>query len=124
MIRPLQDNVLILLEPDGNVETASGVVGVSFEKSKAYAHRKGRVLAVGPGHYDRSRFLPTETKVGERVIVPVLAGDNYSYQKRQDFAEMYGLEGDQWEVRMVREAEILAVIEDAPEVREGLVAAE
>jgi co-chaperonin GroES (HSP10) len=124
MIRPTQDNVLLLLDPDIPTETASGIAIVQFEKSKAYANRMGRVLAVGPGHEDkRGVFQPTQIKVGERVVVPVLAGDNYTYQKRQDFAEMYGLEGDNWELRMVREDEILGVIEDS-EVREGAAAAE
>ncbi len=126
MIRPTKDNVLLVLEPDVPKQTAAGIFTVQMQDpSKAYANRMGRVLAVGPGHEDkRGRFQPTSVQPGERVIIHCTAGDRYEYTKRQDFAEMYGLTGDNLEFRMVREEEILAVIDDSPEVREGSVAAE
>ncbi len=126
MIKPTKDNVLLVLEPDVPQVTASGVVTVQLQaSSKAYANRTGRVLAVGPGHEDkRGRFQPTSVQPGERVVIHCTAGDRYEYTKRQDFAEMYGLTGDNLEFRMVREEEILAVIEGDSEVREGSVAAE
>lgn len=139
MIRPTKDNVLILLDTDKPGETASGIALVHIgEKSKAYAHRRGTVLAVGPGYYRERTIAPAskgrdaltvETGVlvapevvkGDRVIVRATAGDNYSYAKNQAFADMFGLTGETWECRMIRADEILAVIE---EVREGAAAAE
>ena len=141
MIRPLADNCLLILEPDLPEKTAGGIYAVALqEKGKAYGNRIGYVLAVGPGHWRtrpqvvlgragiESVFVPTETHPGERVVIRVNAGDRYTYVKRQDMAEMYGAELDargipreSAEFRMVREAEILAVIE---EVREGAAAAE
>ncbi len=150
MIRPLQDNCLLVLEPDLPEVTASGLHVVQLqEKGKAYGNRIGRVVAVGPGHFkpvkyrhtgpeqqrsadhvESTAFEPTSVKPGERVVVLRTAGDPYAYTKRQDFADAYGAELDAWgiprdsaEWRAVREAEILAVIESS-EVREGSVAAE
>lgn len=143
MIRPIQDNVLLVLEPDIPKQTAGGIYTVPLqEKSLAYANRTGIVLAVGPGHYqprkyrgdigepiEGSALQPTSVRPGERVIVAANAGDRYAYTKRQDFADMYGGEldrrgiaRDSAEFRMIREAEILAVIDS--EVREGAAAAE
>ena len=139
MLRPIRDNVLILLDTDKPGVTASGIALVHIDaKSKAYAHRRGTVLAVGPGYY-RSRVIAPASKgrdaatvetgvlvepgvvKGDRVIVRATAGDDYSYAKNQALADMFGLTGDTWECRMVRGDEILAVIE---EVREGAAAAE
>lgn len=142
MIRPIADNVLLVLEPDIPKQTAGGIFTVPLqEKSLAYANRTGIVLAVGPGHYqprkyrqaegtvESSAMQPTSVQPGERVIVAANAGDRYAYTKRQDFAEMYGdvldahgIDRDSAEFRMIRESEVLAVID--PEVREGAAAAE
>jgi co-chaperonin GroES (HSP10) len=132
MIRPLKDNVLLVLEPDKPAETASGLSLVYLqEKGKAYGHRKGHVLACGPGWRDeRGVFRAVEVKPGDCVVVEVTAGDRYTYTKRQDMADMYGTELDRLgisrdaaEFRMIRFDEALAVIESS-EVREGSVAAE
>lgn len=142
MIKPTRDNVLILLDTDKPGVTASGIALVHLDaKSRAYAHRRGTVLAVGPGYY-RSRVVAPAGQgrdaatvemgvlvepgvhAGERVIVRATAGDNYSYAKNQALADMFGLEGEAWELRMVRSDEILAVIEGDAEVREGSAAAE
>ena len=148
MIRPLADNVLLVLEPDTPKQTAAGVFTVRLqEKGEAYGNRIGYVLAVGPGHYvprkyrdtkadeanvvETGKFQPTSTQPGERVVIRVTAGDRYEYTKRQDFADMYAARLTEWgisldsaEFRVVREAEILAVIEGDSEVREGAAAAE
>lgn len=140
MIRPTQDNVLLVLEPNVPKQTAAGIYTVPTDVSKAYAQRTGYVLAVGPGHHlprtyraegepiERSAFQPTEVRPGEKVVVGVNAGDRYTYTKRQDFADMYAEQLAAWgiplesaEFRCVREGEILAVIEDS-EVREGVAA--
>ena len=127
MIRPLSDNVLIALEKDDEV-SPGGIHIVQNAKSAAYAHTKARVLAVGPGHFpacrtcgsDRGALIATRVKPGDRVIVGGLAGDKYSFQIDQAILDAYGASG---EVRMCREAEIIAVIESS-EVREGRAAAE
>ncbi len=132
MIRPTKDNCLLALEPDVPEKTDSGLYVVTIDKSKAWAGRIGRVLAAGKGHHLQSGvFIPTEVKVGERVLVHVTAGDNYQYDKRKSFTAMYGSELDRFgiprdsaEYRMVRNDEILCVFEDPSEVREGSAAAE
>ena len=124
MIRPLADNVLLVLDPEIPERTAGGIYAVTLQPKgkEAYGNRTGTVLAVGPGHYrphryekgreiETTAFQPTTVKPGERVIVHTTAGDNYTFTKRQDMAEMYGLVGDNNELRMVREEEILAVFE-------------
>ena len=126
MIRPVKDNVLLLLDEDKPGETASGIALVHLaDKSKAYGHRRGTVLACGPGYEDnKGVFRATEVKPGDCVIVDVTAGDRYTYTKRQDFAKMFGVTRDNAEFRIVRNDEILAVIEGSSEVREGVAAAE
>lgn len=124
MIRPIHDNVLLVLDPEVPEKSKGGVYQVTLQPKgkEAYGNRIGTVLAVGPGHfrphrYEKGReiettaFQPTTVREGQRVIVHTTAGDAYTYTKRQDMAEMYGLSGDSWEVRMVREDEILAVFE-------------
>ncbi len=127
MIRPTKDNVLLVLEPDVPKQTEAGVYTVQLQNpSKAYANRIGRVLAVGPGGRDENgKFHGVDVVVGERAVVHCTAGDRYAYTKRQDFAEMfaaelerYGIPGDSAEFRMVRSAEVLAVLEDEAEAAE------
>ena len=130
MIRVLADNVLLLLEPSVPERTAGGIFAVTLQPKgkEPYGHRIGRVLAVGPGHYRQRRggtlsdgrsprvyetgeFVPTTIRPGQRAIVDMTAGDAYTFTEEQGMAEAFGLEGDKNEVRMVREEEILAVIE-------------
>ena len=131
MIRPMKDNVLLVLDPDAPELSEGGIYQVTLQPKghEPYGNRVGTVLACGPGYRDDSgRFHPVEVKPGERIIVHTTAGDRYTYTKRQDMAEMYGdvldrrgIPRDSAEFRMVRFDEVLGVIE-GDEAEEGVAA--
>lgn len=127
MIRAYADNVVLRLE-DQAKETRSGIAIVRSGKPGARGHRTAIVVAVGPGHFvgcrecggERNHFVPTSVRVGERVVVDELAGQNYDMNvtvtrsnKSPEFQELFGERG---QFRIVREAEILAVVEEGAEV--------
>lgn len=126
MIRPTADNVLLVFLPEPR-ETESGIV-LPDRKARGNETRRARVVAVGPGHHERVnlrearathgladaryKFVPTEVKPGEVVLVDCKAGQDYTldldvprHNKGGDFAD-----GEN-EFRLVREAEILGVLE-------------
>lgn len=117
---PAADNVLVRVDPDqGDLGPDSLIVAPDTLTRPHAQSLLGTVIAVGPGHYPEVRtmparplrhgteetspvihrqFIPTEVKVGDRVAL--------SSQ----------LSGERWplrsgEHRLVREAEIMAVIE-------------
>jgi co-chaperonin GroES (HSP10) len=136
VIRMRDDNVLLALEPI-ETRTKSGIVLPDFEyidegKHKGKTQRRNgdvrfaRVVSVGKGHYPgckkcggcKTNLIPTQVKEGERVLVPALAGEDYSMDisaprhftgKGHEFKEFGGESG---ELRIVREGQILGVIED------------
>ena len=128
MIRPLQDNVVIALEPRPT-ETASGIALVpQLAKVKAREHRFARVISSGPGYYRPQKALigarvyteassvlvPNETKPGDRVIVDSQAGQNYDFDltvpRTNISSEFQELVGERGEFRIVREQEILGIV--------------
>lgn len=127
MIRAYADNVILRLEERAR-ETKSGIALVHGAKKGARAHRTAIVVAVGPGHFvgcracggERGHFVPTSVRVGERVVVDELAGQNYdmdlSVTRGNKSAEFQELFGERGHFRIVREAEILAVVESGAEV--------
>ncbi len=131
MIAMTQDNVLLRLEKLEE-KTASGIIIADFEyddKGKKTRRNTGTrtavVVSVGPGHYAGCRrcgglkktLLPTTVKEGERVLIPALAGQDYTmdvtaprhHTQKHEFADVPGL--DTAEYRIVREAEIFGVLE-------------
>jgi co-chaperonin GroES (HSP10) len=128
--RAYADNVVLAFEPR-ETETASGLSIVHSGKSGAREHRTAKVVASGPGYWQtmgkvdklgryekgfRRVFVPNTVKVGDRVIVDALAGQDYAldlnvprHNKAQEFQELFG---DRGEFRIVREEEILAVLVD------------
>lgn len=116
------DNVIIVLEPQPT-ETESGIAIVHNRKPGAREQRTARVLASGPGYYTKlGALVPNEVKPGDRVMVDAVAGQNYDmdltvprHNKSPGFEELFG---DRGEFRIVREQEILAVIEDEPKAAE------
>jgi|SRR5688572_32114185 len=128
--RMLQDNILLRLEER---ETASpgGILhpGFTYKTSandptakkdrdpriKSTGVRWARVVAVGKGHYEgckkcgceRSTFIPTTLRVGDRVLVGELSGHDYSLDvkglRQRDRTEVFG------EMRVVREGEVMLV---------------
>jgi len=62
--RPLGDLVLIKPLPVKEVVTASGFIVTSSTKITI---KDGKVIAVGPGHYDDGALVPMTVKVGDTV---------------------------------------------------------
>ena len=138
-VRMTQDNILLELEPL-ETSTPGGIVhpGFVYEKNRSgevkikrdprlrKGVRFGRVLAAGPGHFpgcracggQRCTFIPTEVRVGDRVVVDALAGQDYSldvtaprhHKRAQQFQALSDRVG---EFRVVREGEIHGVDTDA-----------
>ncbi len=114
--RAYADNVVIELEPV-RTETDSGIAIVQTAKG-ARDHRVARVVASGPGYtLPSGAFVPNTVRAGERVLVDALCGQNYDldltvprHNKSAQFQELFG---DRGEFRIVREQEILGVLEDA-----------
>jgi co-chaperonin GroES (HSP10) len=119
--RAYADNVIIVLEPLPT-ETASGIALVNMGRNNK-GHRTARVIASGPGYTSqRGVFIPNETRAGDRVIVDALAGQHYQmdltvprHNKTSEFQELFGEKGE-W--RIVREQEILGVLEDEAKAAE------
>lgn len=118
--RAAKDNVLVRIDGDqGDLRPDSLIVAPSTLKRDAARGLLGTVLAVGPGHRPELRtlpgrpknrgewdtsptvlgpFIPTEVRPGDRVVL-----------ESQLAGEAWPLRGG--ECRLVRESEILAVVE-------------
>ncbi len=95
-LRPLADRVIV--EPlEGQEMTASGIVLPETAKEKP---QKGKIVAVGPGRKDDAgKVIPMDVEVDDMVL----------------FAKYGGTEiklGSDQTVLVLRESDILAVIED------------
>jgi co-chaperonin GroES (HSP10) len=113
--RAYADNVVLEFEPR-ETQTASGLTVVHSGKKGARDHRTARVVASGPGYTRRSGvFIANEVQPGDRVVVDALAGQDYamdlSVPRHNKSAEFQDLFGDRGEFRIVREEEILGVLE-------------
>ena len=128
-MKPYADNVIIVLEPLPK-QTSSGL-HLPDRKVDRREARLARVVAAGPGAWvrinrrealetnglaeEQYKFVPTEVKPGDRVLVDAIAGQAYTldidvprHNKGADFEELMGERG---EFRIVREAEIHGVVE-------------
>ena len=127
--RAYADNVVLALEPRPT-QTASGLHTPHSGESGAREHRIARVVQSGPGYWTRMGkrdargmyatgwrdvFVANTVKPGDRVIVDALAGQDYAmdltiprHNKSQEFQVLFG---DRGEFRIVREEEILGVLE-------------
>lgn len=121
MIRCYADNVVLVMEPLPT-ETASGLAIVHNRSPGARESRTARVLASGPGYHRKccGGFVPNEVREGDRVIVDALAGQNFAFDlnapRQNKSAEFQELVGDRGEFRIVREEEILGIIEEGARV--------
>lgn len=120
-LRAYADNVIIRLEPLEKVSAG----GIHLERSRATENKGTRtavVLASGPGHRTRrGTFIPNETRAGQRVLVDAMAGQDYSLDleaprsnasaQHPDASSFDSLLGQKGEYRIVREDEILGVLE-------------
>ncbi|HYQ03713.1 MAG TPA: co-chaperone GroES [Polyangiaceae bacterium] len=115
-IRPMQDNVLIQFLPPPKL--APGGIIFLPDTAKPEQTLRAEVVAVGPGYYRDSghgRFIPTTLKPGDVVLVERQAGQDYSLDVS---APRQNAKGADWGdtktgYRMVREEEVLAVVEEA-----------
>ncbi|MFT0850183.1 co-chaperone GroES [Achromobacter sp. F4_2707] len=93
-LRPLHDRVIVK-RLDNERTTASGIV---IPESAAEKPDQGEILAVGTGkRTEDGKVLPLEVKVGEKILFGKYAGQTVK------------VDGE--EVLVIREDEILAVIE-------------
>ncbi len=125
-MRCYADNVALILEPL-EVMTQGGLHLPQRTERGALGCRFAKVIASGPGHWAQRRggagstvemaqaFVPNETKPGDRVLLPALSGTNFDldisiprHNKGEGFRELLG---DKGEFRIVREAEILGIVE-------------
>lgn len=94
-ISPLDDRVLLQIE-SGERMTAGGLY--IPDTAEISGHFKARVLAVGRGHRDvKGRLRPLELKVGDQVLVNQWTSGE--------------IEIDGEKLRLVRESEVLGLIE-------------
>lgn len=113
--RAFADNVLVRLLPLPT-RTASGIYTPPSEKRRVQETREAVVVASGPGYHNKSgKLVPNETRAGDRVLVPAQAGDIWhsalSAPRFNKTAEFQGLMGEEGDYRVVREQEILCVLE-------------
>jgi len=57
---------VVIVEPDREETTKGGIV--IADVGDAQKVRWGKVVGVGPGRYEEGIFVPTHTKVGDRVM--------------------------------------------------------
>jgi chaperonin GroES len=95
-LRPLHDRVVVR-RIEADEKTAGGVFIPDIAKEKP---QRGEVLAVGPGTRDeRGELVPLELRVGDKVPFGKWSGADVN--------------PDGEEVLVMKESDVLAVIEDA-----------
>jgi chaperonin GroES len=92
-IKPLFDKV-VLKALESTEKTASGIVLPSSAQEKP---QLAKVVAVGPGGIIDGKEITMQVKVGDRVLVSKYAGNEFKI--------------DDEEVTIVRQSDILAVVE-------------
>ena len=96
--KPLGNRVLIKQVEEEDVKTRGGLYVPDTAKEKP---QKAEVLAIGPGKLDENgKRQPMEVKVGDVVLFAKYAG-----------TEVKGGENDEEELMVLREDDILAVVE-------------
>lgn len=93
MLKPLQDRVVIKMI-ESEETTKSGIILSATSKEKPQI---AEVIAVGPGLKKDGELIPLEVKVGDKVVVSKYSGTEVKYEEQ--------------ELIIVRESDILAVIE-------------
>jgi chaperonin GroES len=75
----------VFVKPRESEETTHGniiVPDVGKENNET-----GEVIAVGPGHHSvTGEFIPTQTKVGEIVILPTMGFTKFKFQGEEYYA--------------------------------------
>jgi co-chaperonin GroES (HSP10) len=126
--RAYADNVVLRIEPLSTISDSGALHLPQRTERGAMGGMFARVLASGPGHYAQVRggagstveqsraFVPNETREGDRVIISAHAGTNFeldiSIPRHNKSAAFQELIGEKGEFRVVREAEILGIVEE------------
>ena len=93
-IKPLADRIVI--KPIEQEEVVVG--GIVIPDTAKEKHQTGEVVAVGPGRKtDDGTVIPTEVKVGDKVLYAKYSGTQFKY--------------DNVEYLVVKESEILAILD-------------
>ncbi|OGV64755.1 MAG: co-chaperone GroES [Lentisphaerae bacterium RIFOXYC12_FULL_60_16] len=94
-IKPLGDRVLI--QPMEDVEVKKG--GIIIPDTAKEKPQEGKIVAVGTGKRDdEGKIIPFNVKKGDKVLLPKYGGTEVKI--------------DDVEYQLVREEDILAIIED------------
>jgi chaperonin GroES len=95
-LRPLADRLVV--EPLEQEERTAG--GLYIPETAKEKPQQGKVLAVGPGAYkeNSSERIPVDVKKGDKVLFAKYAGSD--------------IKVDGSELKILRESDILAVIEE------------
>ena len=92
-IQPLADRVVVRALEEGSEKTRGGLYIPDTAKEKP---QQGRIIAVGPGRFEKGERVPMELKQGQRVLYGKYSG-----------AELT-LDGE--EVLIIKESDVFAVI--------------
>ena len=66
MQKPLFDNIIVELIESANEKVVNGIIiPDNIDNSKPYA--KGKIAAIGPGHYEGGIHIPVSVEVGAIV---------------------------------------------------------
>jgi len=116
-MRPYADNVVVRLDPIATM-SAGGLHIPQQSRAGARGSRLATVVASGPGHRRQRAagangtrdgvFIPNQTKEGDRVLVDALAGQAWEADMSMP---RHNKGGDFGDTRIVREEEILAIVE-------------
>ena len=99
-IRPLYDRLVVKRLENDAEKTAGGLFIPDSAKEKP---QEGEVIAVGKGKWEEGKLRPLEVQVGDRVLFGKYSGTDAPKTVGDDFL-------------ILREDEVLAVLEDAPKV--------
>ena len=100
--RPLHDRVLVR-RIEADEKTAGGIIIPDTAKEKP---SQGEVIAVGPGGRDEAgKLIPIDIKVGDRVLFGKWSGTEVK------------IDGE--DLLIMKESDILGVIEDAGKLRKA-----
>jgi chaperonin GroES len=69
-VKPLNDRILVK-RTESEERSAGGIIIPDTAKEKP---QEGKVIAVGPGKYDKGERIPLNVKVGDRVLFGKYSG--------------------------------------------------
>jgi len=78
-ITPLEDRVVVV--PDDEAETMRG--GLYIPDTAKEKPTQGRLMAVGPGRFEKGTRIPMEVKVGDKVLYGKYSGTNITFEGQE-----------------------------------------